>query len=79
MGNAQEAIEEYEQRTANVRQVNVAENVTPKAKSIIATILDHEYSDDGKVKYLCQAEDGQQKWKSRPEEYNFYWVQLTKE
>ncbi len=42
-------------------------------------ILDHEYSDDGKVKYLCQAEDGRQKWKSRPEEYNFYWVQLTKE
>ncbi len=42
-------------------------------------ILDHEYSDDGKVKYLCQAEDGRQKWKSGPEEYNFYWVQLMKE
>ncbi len=78
MGNAQEAIEEYEARTSDARRVDAAENVTPKVKSIITMILDHEYSDDGKVKYLCQADDGRQKWKSGPEEYNFYWVQLTK-
>ncbi len=58
MGNAQEAIKEYEQRTSNVRQVDAAKIETPKVKSIIVMILDHEYSDDGKVKYLCQAEDG---------------------
>ncbi len=79
MGIAQEAIEEYEQRTSNIRQVNAAKIETPKIKSTIAMILDHKYSNDGKVKYLCQAEDGQQKWKFGPEEYNFYWVKLTKE
>ncbi len=79
MGNAQEVIEEYERRTSDVRQVDATKIEVPKVKSAIATILDHKYSDDGKVKYLCQAEDGRQKWKSRPEEYNFYWVQLTKE
>ncbi len=41
-------------------------------------ILDHEYSNDGKVKYLCEADDGRQKWKKPPEEYNFYWLELIK-
>ncbi len=42
-------------------------------------ILDHEYSDDRKRKYLCQAADGHQKWKHGQEEYNFYWVKLVKD
>ncbi len=58
MGNAQEVIEEYEQRTSDIRQVDIVKTETPNVKSTIAMILDHEYSDDGKVKYLCQAEDG---------------------
>ncbi len=71
-------------RSKNTRTVTTApEDLTlpePKtAKSPITIILDHEYSDDGKVKYLCQAADGRQKWKSGPGEYNFYWVKLTKE
>ncbi len=77
MGNAQEAIEEYENRDDSARRLDAPD---PKpAKSPIVTILDHEYSDDGNVKYLCQAVDGRQKWKYGPKEYNFYWVKLTKD
>ncbi len=79
MGNAQEAIEEYEQRTRNARRVDITKIVTPKTRSIITMILNHEYSDDGEVKYLCQSNDGQQKWKKDLKEYNFYWVKLTKD
>ncbi len=77
MGNAQEAIEEYENRNDSARRLDAPE---PKpAKSPIAMILDHEYADDGKVKYLCQAVDGRQKWKTGPIEYNFYWVKLMED
>ncbi len=31
------------------------------------------------MKYLCQSNDGRQKWKTGPKEYNFYWVKLVKE
>ncbi len=77
MGNGQEAIEEYKERTRNARRIDIAKIVTP-AKSIITMILDHEYADDSNVKYLCQSDDGRQKWKRGPKEYNFYWVKLTK-
>ncbi len=79
MGNAQEAIEEYENKNDSARRLDAPKIITKPTKSPIATILDHEYSDDGKVKYLCQAVDGRQKWKFGPEEYNFYWVKLTKD
>ncbi len=77
MGNAQEAIEEYEERVGHACRVQ-SKIVTP-SRSIITMILDHEYSNYGKVKYLCQADDGHQKWKKPPEEYNFYWLELVKE
>ncbi len=77
--NAQEAIEEYENRNDSTRRLDTVAPEPKPAKSPIAMILDHEYSDDGKVKYLCQAVDGRQKWKYGPEEYNFYWVKLTKD
>ncbi len=77
MGNAQEAIEEYKKRVGHARRVQM-KIVTP-TKSIITTILDHKYSSNGQVKYLCQAKDGCQKWKTGPEEYNFYWLELIKE
>ncbi len=77
MGNAQEAIKEYEARTSDARRLDATKIVTP-AKSIVTMILDHEYDDDSKVKYLCQADNGRQKWKRDPKEYNFYWVKLIK-
>ncbi len=76
MGNAQEEIEEYEGRVDHARRVHT-EIVTP-TKSIITMILNHEYADDGEVKYLCQSEDSRQKWKTGPKEYNFYWIELIK-
>ncbi len=79
MGNAQEAIEEYENRENNARGLETLEPGPRPAKSRVTLILDHEYSDDGKVKYLCQAEDGRQKWKYGPKEYNAYWVKLTED
>ncbi len=75
MDNAQEAIEEYENRHDSARRLD-ARDVKP-AKSPIVMILDHEYDDDGRVKYLCQAADGRQKWKAGPTKYNFYWDELT--
>ncbi len=75
MGNAQEAIEEYENRIDSARRLDAPES--KPAKSPISMILDHEYSDDGEVKYLCQAVDGRQKWKVGPKGYNFYWDKLT--
>ncbi len=74
MGNAQEAIEEYENRADSARRLDAADHDPKFPKSPISMILDHEYSDDGKVKYLCQAVDGRQKWKSGPKEYNLYWT-----
>ncbi len=79
MGNAQEAIEEYENRENSARRLDAHDSETCPAKSPVALILDHEYSDDGKVKYLCQAVDGRQKWKYGPGEYNLYWDKLTED
>ncbi len=48
MGNAQEAIEEYEERTCHARRVDVAKIVTPNNK-IVTMILNHEYLDNGDI------------------------------
>ncbi len=42
-------------------------------------ILDHEYMDNGDVKYLVQQQDGHQKWVKPPTEYCFEWLELIKE
>ncbi len=76
MGNAQEAIKEYEGWVDHARRVHT-KIVTPE-RSIVTMILDHEYATDGQVKYLCQSDNGHQKWKIGLDEYNYYWVQLTK-
>ncbi len=57
MGHAQEAIEEYETRTSDIRRLDDTKNETP-TKSIVTMILDHKYSDNSEVKYLCQSDDG---------------------
>ncbi len=78
MGNAQEAIEEYEERTSNARRMDIAKIITLTDKTI-TMILDHEYLDNGDVKYLIQRHDGLQKWIKPQAEYCFTWVELLKE
>ncbi len=53
MGNAQEAIEEYKERTHDARRVDIAKIVLQTYQNV-AMILDHEYSDNGNIKYLVQ-------------------------
>lgn len=74
MENAQEAIEEYEQKTNHIRRVESKAPPSP-----VTMILDHEYDNHGMAKYLCQAEDGRQKWKAGPREYNARWDELVRE
>ncbi len=46
MGNAQEAIEEYEERTNSVRRLDAVKIVT-RTHQNTSMILDHEYQNDG--------------------------------
>ncbi len=78
MGNAQEAIEEYGERTCHARRIDAAKIITLTDKTI-TMILNREYSDNGDVKYLVQRHDGLQKWIKPRAEYCFAWVELLKE
>ncbi len=77
MGNAQEAIEEYEERTNSVRRLDATEIVTRTYRNI-AMILDHKYNDHGDVGYLGQWPDGSQKWVVPPKAYCFEWLDHVK-
>ncbi len=45
MGNAQEAIEEYEQRTHDARRVDIAKTVTPDENKCVTMVLNFKYED----------------------------------
>ncbi len=79
MGNAQEAIEDYENRNDSARRLDATEIVTMLTDKTITVILDHEYSDNGNCKYLVQCHDGLQKWIKPLQEYCFEWLELVKE
>ncbi len=59
MGNAQEAIEEYEERINSVRRLDAIKIVT-RTHQNATMILDHEYQDDKTTRYLAQWDDGSQ-------------------
>ncbi len=79
MGNAQEAIEDYENRNDSARRLDATKIATTLTDKTITLILDHEYSDNGDCKYLAQWHDGLQKWIKPPQEYCFEWLKLVKE
>ncbi len=54
MGNAQEAIEDYENRNNSARRLDATKIVTTLTDKTVTMILDHEYSDNGDCKYLVQ-------------------------
>ncbi len=78
MGNAQEAIEEYEEQMHNARRVDITK-IVPQTYKNVTMILDHEYSENGDVRYLTQWQDGLQKWVKTLENYCFEWTKLLKE
>ncbi|SJL02762.1 uncharacterized protein ARMOST_06098 [Armillaria ostoyae] len=63
MGNAQEAIAEYEEKTRSNERVSVVKIAT---SSPLEMILDHSY-DGEDVSYLCQRQNGTQKWVMNPD------------
>ncbi|SJK99608.1 uncharacterized protein ARMOST_02916 [Armillaria ostoyae] len=64
MGNAQEAIAEYEAKMGSNERVSVVKIAT--SKSPLAMVLNHHF-DGEDVSYLCQREDGTQKWVKNPD------------
>ncbi len=66
MGNAQEAIEEYEKRTSNVRRMDVTQIITPNENKRVTMILDFKY-EDRTCCYLAQQLDGKQRWVRDPD------------
>ncbi len=60
MGNAQEAIDEYEERTNSVRRLDATKIVTRNHQNA-TMILDHEYQNNGTTRYLAQWDDGSQR------------------
>ncbi len=77
MGNAQDATEEYKNWIGHARQVDA--EIVPQTYKNVAMILDHEYADNGNMKYRVQRQNGFQKWVKLPQEYCFEWLQLVKE
>ncbi|SJL01316.1 uncharacterized protein ARMOST_04636 [Armillaria ostoyae] len=66
MGNAKEAIADYEAKTQSNKRVAVVKIATT-SKSPLAMIINHHFGDDGDVSYLAQQEDGTQKWLLNPD------------
>ncbi len=62
MGNAQEVIEEYEQRTGSVRRLDA----TKDENKCVTMILDFKYEDHA-CHYLTQRLDGKQQWVKDPD------------
>ncbi len=69
MGNAQEAIEEYEQRINNTRRLDTTDKR-------VVEFLEHEYSENGDCSYLARRQDGVQKWIKPPRHHNLGWIVL---
>ncbi|SJL10435.1 uncharacterized protein ARMOST_13821 [Armillaria ostoyae] len=64
MGNTQEAIADYETKMGSNERVSVVKIAT--SKSPLAMVLDHHF-DGEDISYLCQREDGTQKWVKNPD------------
>ncbi|SJK98309.1 uncharacterized protein ARMOST_01574 [Armillaria ostoyae] len=64
MGNAQEAIADYEKKMGSNERVSVVKIAT--SKSPLAMVLNHHF-DGEDISYLCQREDGTQKWVKNPD------------
>ncbi len=79
MGNAQEAIEDYENQNDSARRLDAVKIVTTPTNKTITIILDHEYSDNGDCRYQVQRYDRLQKWVKPPAEYSFEWLKLIKQ
>ncbi|SJL16258.1 uncharacterized protein ARMOST_19778 [Armillaria ostoyae] len=70
MGNAQEAIADYVQKTQSNERVAVVK-ITTLSKSPLTMIVNHRFDPDGDVSYLAQREDGTQKWLLNPDVTKF--------
>ncbi|SJL07267.1 uncharacterized protein ARMOST_10610 [Armillaria ostoyae] len=68
MGNAQEAIAEYEAKMGSNERVSVVKIAT--SKSPLAIVLNHHFNGED-VSYLCQRKDGTQKWLLNPDVTKF--------
>ncbi|SJL13786.1 uncharacterized protein ARMOST_17234 [Armillaria ostoyae] len=68
MGNAQEAIADYEAKTQSNERVAVVKIAT--SKSPLTMVLNHHF-DGEDISYLCQREDGTQKWVKNPDVTQF--------
>ncbi|SJL06240.1 uncharacterized protein ARMOST_09576 [Armillaria ostoyae] len=68
MGNAQEAIAEYEEKMGSNERVSVVKIAT--SPSPLAMVLNHHF-DGEDISYLCQREDGMQKWVKNPDVTQF--------
>ncbi|SJL06853.1 uncharacterized protein ARMOST_10195 [Armillaria ostoyae] len=66
MGNAQEAIAEYEAKMGSNERVNVIKIATPSQRDI-TMVLNHVYESNGDVSYLAQRRDGTQTWVINPD------------
>ncbi len=66
MGNAQEVIEEYENRNNSARRLDAPKSVTPQENKRVTMILDFKYEDQSCF-YLAQRQDGKQKWVKDPD------------
>ncbi|SJL19064.1 uncharacterized protein ARMOST_22671 [Armillaria ostoyae] len=64
MGNAQEAIAEYEAKMGSNERVSVVKIAT--SKSPLTMVLNHHF-DGEDISYLCQRENGTQKWVKNPD------------
>ncbi len=78
MGNAQEAIEEYEERMNSVRRLDATKIIT-KTHQNAMMILDHDYQHDGTARYLTQWNDGSQLWVKDSRKYCFEWTEILKQ
>ncbi|SJL18406.1 uncharacterized protein ARMOST_21995 [Armillaria ostoyae] len=66
MGNAQEAIAEYEEKMGSNERVSVVKIATPSQRDI-TMVLNHVYESNGDVSYLAQRCDGTQIWVINPD------------
>ncbi|SJL18614.1 uncharacterized protein ARMOST_22211 [Armillaria ostoyae] len=80
MGNAKEAIADYEEKVARtVARLHLGQSATPKSRSPLAFFIDHAYK-DGNFAYLTQLEDESQRWTKNPNVTKFktfldeYWA-----
>ena len=67
MGNAQEAIQDYEKKIQRHGRIEIVQAANQDPSKIVTMILDHEYDEQGNVSYKAQREDGYQRWIKNPD------------